>query len=98
TRLSTLSLHDALPISLLTARRLQPGERRRRKAAHLVAPRVEQVTAEVETQRGFFFTQTRLQIPRGHTCQFKLDDIACIVGKQRKDRKSTRLNSSHVKI
>src|SRR3546814_5382140 len=49
---------------LQSARRFEPGQRLGRKATHLVAPRIEQMTAEKKPQCEFFLRQVALQVPR----------------------------------
>src|SRR5690606_41988079 len=77
TEIYTLSLHDALPISIGTG--LQHGE----------APPAGQ---QVATRLG------QLVRPLGGQTHARSDGDGCIRMHVAKDRKSTRLNSSHVKI
>src|SRR5690606_42165385 len=76
--ISTLSLHDALPISLVP--RLREGRRRERSQDRLRQRLQERDARGVEADReGPVVLRLAAQVAR-------------------EDRKSTRLNSSHVKI
>src|SRR5690606_39387984 len=82
TVLSTLSLHDALPILLVVAfgqHRVEGSDRA--AAVQAVAGALHQLRQAREHRR-------RIALGRGRFAQ----------GQRHLDRKSTRLNSSHVKI
>src|SRR5690606_41206731 len=90
TDIYTLSLHDALPIS----------------DRHLAASTLQMIEQVVEQQLEVVFADreggqlTRLQTPRIGIFDedARVLQIHAIERRARKDRKSTRLNSSHVKI
>src|SRR5690606_41940241 len=85
TGIYTLSLHDALPISL-GAQELDGGAG---------GPDGELAGVELRHGRGVAVRPTLLAEPRG-----VVDEVAGgrDLGRQVRDRKSIRLNSSHVKI
>src|SRR5699024_12166778 len=84
--LPTLSLHDALPIS--------ESQRQRHPAAQLLAglsslpDRLPAVRRRLQPELSFWLRQRPVR-PAGGRCFHR---------RQRRDRKSTRLNSSHVSI
>src|SRR5690606_41508267 len=90
----TLSLHDALPISTLAEprRALRKAERPRRQIANtsLSCESSETPTSRKSVERDV--------AQRARSDPNRLPGLVEIKGKVGIDRKSTRLNSSHVKI
>src|SRR5690606_40696120 len=89
---SALSLHDALPICATALRMAEEG------CAVAVTDVLESqgaVFADELTARGLKARFWRLDVSREADVARVMDEVAAHFGR---DRKSTRLNSSHVKI
>src|SRR5206468_11457580 len=90
TDIYTLSLHDALPISVLRAEQLRAaGDRRRRRRRSLRARR--EAVRGVEPRAGSVRRVPARAAPADSVHQRRARRAA-------RDRKSTRLNSSHDQI
>src|SRR5439155_11003795 len=91
---STLSLHDALPIYLARIPELAAYSRPERSPASLFHPRRPAGEHAAQLRRG----QEVLNEVQIEPVGWKLDDAGIDRVRDAEDRKSTRLNSSHVAI
>src|SRR5690606_39856326 len=92
TEIYTLSLHDALPIS---DGLIKPHPT---NAQNSTAPMRTRTNAMSNSSRSGHLTDQQSLIIRSRTLRVDLADQRESVSDHRPDRKSTRLNSSHVKI
>src|SRR5256884_3806707 len=95
TEIYTLSLHDALPISVRVAQRVRPHDAHA-VGAHVAQPLAEALETGERPRRDFLIDAAVLGYPgrEPHHLAQPIDDGQLAV-RVTGDRKSTRLNSSH---